>query len=290
MLNSHANLKKNPAISCNTAKWMTPTRLPPPPFSLLARTLVHKAAHQSRRIKATPFFVLSTCWNALALGKLAAPAYLLKYFCIPEMIVQNWLLCSRRKRTASNTSLECFPPLDTPAKTAFFFSFFKTFHDDKSKHREVETLAHIWLLLINYYPIPPSERIFRNAVRLPGGPSLPFHLGQILLGLAKINRTMMIHPRQLPSLYHTPGHTFKCKTNKNKHLHNASYFLKSLSSEVSPAPQKRLSFFQVRAVSSCLQALENYQSKTNKLCVHQSARGRWCKKKTWKKVLEEDGS
>lgn len=98
--------------------------------------------------------------------------------------------------------------------------FFKTFHDDMSKHREVVILAHIWLLLINNYLIPPSEPIFRNAVWLPGGPSLPFHLGQILLGLAKINRTMMINTRQLLSLYRTPSRKFRQK----KHLHSASCF------------------------------------------------------------------
>lgn len=50
-------------------KWMTPTHLPPPPFSLLAKSLFHKAAYQSRRIKATPFcaFNLLKCthtWQA----------------------------------------------------------------------------------------------------------------------------------------------------------------------------------------------------------------------------------
>lgn len=49
--------------------WMTLTHLPPPPFSLLATTHAHKAAHQSRRIKATPFcaFNLLKCtrtWQA----------------------------------------------------------------------------------------------------------------------------------------------------------------------------------------------------------------------------------
>lgn len=161
-------------------------------------------------------FVLSTCWNALAFGKLAAPAYLLKYFCIPVMIVQNWLLCSRTLRgkkikgtwNASNTSSERFFP-DTEQKQHFFFYYLETFYDDMSKHREVVILASIWLLLINNYPIVPSEPIFGNAVRLPGGPSLPFHLGQILLRLAKINRAMMINTRQVVSLSHTPSHTFR---------------------------------------------------------------------------------
>lgn len=190
-------------------------------------------------------FVLSTCWNALTLGKLTAPAYLQKYFCIPVMIVQNWLLCSRSLRrkknwNASNTSSEyCNFPWSS-SKNIFFL---ETFHDDMSKHGEVVILAHIWLLLINNYPIPPSEWIFRNAVRLPGGPSLPFNLGQIVLGLAKINRAMMINTRQLLSLCHTPNHMFRQKKITYTMLVALKWLHLTLLLEVSQAPQNLLTFF-----------------------------------------------